>query len=179
MHVLLSRGGSRSRDCRGGAYRPICWARRESMTRVWGLCSQWGPDAEPPWSWPLLCYYYYYYAVFNAPYVCQSMTKSQARETRELRIRRGVIERLQFLFESACSNVQVVNDVVWQRIPNVWSAIGETTTASDLSGFRQSPLASSQRWTDWKQSCCHMPPPLPSAPAYEQFLNLHIDLGSF
>jgi len=23
-------------------------------------------------------YYYYYYAVFNAPYVCQSMTKSQA-----------------------------------------------------------------------------------------------------
>ena len=24
-------------------------------------------------------YYYYYYAVFNAPYVCQSMTKSQAR----------------------------------------------------------------------------------------------------
>ena len=34
-------------------------------------------------------YYYYYYSVFNAPYVCQSMTKSQARETRELRIRRG------------------------------------------------------------------------------------------
>ena len=24
-------------------------------------------------------YYYYYYAVFNAPYVCQSMTKSQAK----------------------------------------------------------------------------------------------------
>ena len=71
--------------------------------------------------------YYYYYAVFNAPYVCQSMMKSQARETRELRIRRGVIERLQFLFESACSNVQVVNDVVWQRIPNMWSAIGKTT----------------------------------------------------
>jgi len=23
-------------------------------------------------------YYYYYYAVFNVPYVCQSMTKSQA-----------------------------------------------------------------------------------------------------
>jgi len=55
------------------------------------------------------------------------MTKSQARGTRELRIRHGVIERLQFLFESACSNVQVVNDVVWQGIPNVWSTIGETT----------------------------------------------------
>jgi len=26
-----------------------------------------------------LYYYYYYYAVFNAPYVCQSMTKSQAQ----------------------------------------------------------------------------------------------------
>jgi len=38
------------------------------------------------------------------------MTKSQARETRELWIRRGVIERLQFLFQSACSNVQVVMD---------------------------------------------------------------------
>jgi len=25
-------------------------------------------------------YYYYYYAVFNAPHVCQSMTKSQARK---------------------------------------------------------------------------------------------------
>ena len=62
-------------------------------------------------------YYYYYYAVFNAPYVCQSMTKSQARETREQRIRRGVIERLQFL----------------QRIPNVWSAIGETTLCEDGS----------------------------------------------
>ena len=40
------------------------------------------------------------------------MTKLHARETRELRIRRGVIERLQFLLESACSNVQVVDDVV-------------------------------------------------------------------
>jgi len=49
-------------------------------------------------------YYYYYYAVFNVPCVCQSMTKLQARETRELWIRRGVIE-LQFLFESAkCKN---------------------------------------------------------------------------
>ena len=47
-------------------------------------------------------YYYYYYAVFNAPYVCQSMTKSQARETRELRIRRGVIERLQFQYSFIC-----------------------------------------------------------------------------
>ena len=49
------------------------------------------------------------------------MTKSQARETRELRTRRGVIERLQFLFESACSNVQVVNDVAkkgWNRRKN-------------------------------------------------------------
>jgi len=27
----------------------------------------------------LYYYYYYYYAVFNAPYVCQSMTKSQAQ----------------------------------------------------------------------------------------------------
>jgi len=26
---------------------------------------------------PIGCYYYYYYAVFNAPYICQSMTKSQ------------------------------------------------------------------------------------------------------
>jgi len=82
-------------------------------------------------------YYYYYYAVFNAPYVCQSMTKLQARETRELWIRRGVIERLQFLFESACSNIQVVNDVVWQRIPNVWSAIGETTLCESSSHTRK------------------------------------------
>jgi len=28
----------------------------------------------------LQCFYYYYYAVFNAPYVCQSMTKLQARD---------------------------------------------------------------------------------------------------
>ena len=65
------------------------------------------------------------------------MTKSQARETRELRIRRGVIERLQFLFQSACSNVQVVNDVVWQRIPNVWSAIGKTTLCEASSHTRK------------------------------------------
>ena len=59
------------------------------------------------------------------------MTKSQARETRELRIRHGVIERLQFLFESACSNVQVVNDVVWQK----WNAVspGVYATASNSS----------------------------------------------
>ena len=84
-----------------------------------------------------LNHYYYYYAVFNAPYVCQSMTKSQAQETRELRIRRGIIERLQFLSESAYSNVQVVNDVVWQRIPSVWSAIGETTLCEASSHTRK------------------------------------------
>ena len=49
---------------------------------------------------------------------------------------RGVIERLQFLFESACSNVQVVNDVVWQRIPNVCSAIGKTTLCKASSHTR-------------------------------------------
>jgi len=76
-------------------------------------------------------YYYYYYAVFNAPYVCQSMTKSQAWETGELWIRRGVIERLQFLFITSNQYIfhRCWSDVARALYTQLW---GETLVTAGM-----------------------------------------------
>ena len=55
------------------------------------------------------CYYYYYYAAFNAPNVGHKMTNR--RRGRSL-VAVSVIKGFEFLFESICSDVQVVGDNV-------------------------------------------------------------------